>query len=128
MTVRELLTVLVGRFGPGAILIVVIFGASVWSITHWTAQQNETVSVFWGMVEYTKGNNPQQSAGTGTGSPRAGVYLLNAAVSGDPLMPDQVAIRLSSDWLSHPADVVGLCLNQTLARDSLLTPDTVRLC
>ena len=125
---RELLTVLVGRFGPGAILIVVILGASVWSITHWTAQQSETVSVFWGMVEYTKGSNPQQSTGTGTGLPPAGAYLLRAAASGDPLMPDQVAIRVKSDWLSHPADVVGLCLNQTLAQNSLLTPDTVRLC
>jgi len=125
---REVIGTLIGWFGPGVIVGVLVLGAIVWSVTHRTAQQGETVSMFWGMVEYTKGIDKQESnTAPLTGLPD-GVYLLKTAESGYPLTADMVHIRVSSSWLSQSADVVGFCLNETLARNSLLTPDTVRLC
>ena len=125
---REVIAALIGWFGPGVIVAVIVLGSIVWSVTHWTAQQGETVSVFWGMVEYTKGIDPQESGTATLSGSLDGVFLLKAAESGYPLTPDIVHIRFGSSLLSRPSDVVGFCLNETLARNSLLTPETVRLC
>jgi hypothetical protein len=125
---REVIATLIGWFGPIVVLGVIVLGSIVWSVTHWTAQQGETVSLFWGMVEYTKGiDTKEKKIAPLTGLPD-GAYLLKKTESGYPLTPDIVHIKIRSSWLSQPADVVGFCLNETLAENSLLTPETVRLC
>jgi hypothetical protein len=57
-------------FGYGVILpVAVLIFIGIWGFTHWTAQDCERVSVWWGLVEYTKGGcksgsptSPQPSA------------------------------------------------------------------
>jgi hypothetical protein len=61
---------IVQTFGYGVILpVAVVIFIGIWGFTHWTAQDCERVSVWWGLVEYTKSGckpssptSPQPSA------------------------------------------------------------------
>ena len=47
-------------YGPWAVVAVVVIMGAVWTITHWAAKPGERVSVIWKLVEYTKGEKPNQ--------------------------------------------------------------------
>ena len=38
-------------------ILLIVFCAFFWGFTHWIAKSGEPVSVFWGMVNYTKSQN-----------------------------------------------------------------------
>ena len=42
------------HFGLKAVVAIVIVGMVIWALAHWSAAPDRTVSVLWGLVEYTK--------------------------------------------------------------------------
>jgi hypothetical protein len=53
------------HFGLKAVVAIVIAGMVIWTLAHWSAAPGRSVSVLWGLVEYTKssssGENQQES-------------------------------------------------------------------
>lgn len=62
------------HFGLKAVVAIVIVGMVIWALAHWSAAPDRTVSVLWGLVEYTKpspqAESRQESIPTHTISPR----------------------------------------------------------
>ncbi len=57
---QDLIALLIKRFGPWVILALILVGVAVWFIAHLNAEPGEKISLFWGMVEYTKGKTQSE--------------------------------------------------------------------
>lgn len=83
------------HFGLKAVVAIVIVGMVIWALAHWNAAPDRTVSVLWGLVEYTKPSPQEVSRQESISMPT--VSLIQKPVSTPTVSPsrelDQVTSR-----------------------------------
>ena len=57
---QDLITEVIGQFKPWLILALILVGVLVWYGVHLNAEPGKQVSLFWGMIQYTKAKLPSE--------------------------------------------------------------------